>query len=472
MHFTKKHFFLFLAFMTLLRLITAPFFSLGVDEAHYVLYGIHLDLSYFDHPPLVGWVHYLTGSLFGFNELSARIVAIFSGALSTYFVFRFIYALTQNEHVATIGAAALNASFIFDALFLMLLPETLLFVLFFPLLHATVNTLQRGRLVDYVWLGLLLGLSGLAKYTAVLFVIPIFAYVFFKRAYSRLLSIKTLTTVVIAILLISPVIIWNVQHDWISFSYQSEHVTGESHIRLKNFFASLAAQFGAYSPFLMPLAFYGLYKGLQDKRDLAFLAALFGIVIELFFAYMSLYKRALPHWNALFYLATLPLGVMYLYERHRKYVHFAVTVSLAIVLLLHFELIFKFIPMPQYKSLHRDIYGFDSIMQRANAHVKNGDTAIGVSNWTLGSRAMFYNHPYRSDVYVIDKRFDQFDLWQEKSPIGRDILFINTHFFHKEIGRYAKCDKVENVESFEIELNGVAVNHVDLVKCYNFQGVR
>ena len=472
MRFEKKHFFLFLTFITLLRLVTAPHFSLGVDEAHYVLYGLHPDLSYFDHPPLVGWVQYIIGKLFGFNELSARVVAIVAGALTTYFLFRFIYRLTDDEHTATISAAALNVSFIFDALFLMLLPETLLFVLFFPLLEVTYNTLHRSRLTDYALLGFLLGLSGLAKYTAILLIFPIFIYIIVKKAYSKLFNLKTLLTISIALCMILPVIAWNMQHDWISFTYQSEHVAGEQQIHLKSFFVSFAAQFGAYSPFLMPLAFYGLYKGLKDKRDLAFLAALFGLIIELFFAYSSLYKRALPHWNALFYLATLPLGVMYFYQKHQKYIHFAISISFVVVLILHMELIFKFIPTPKYKSLHRDIYGFDTILEHANSHIKNSNTAIAVTNWTLGSRALFYNQPYHSDVYVIDKRFDQFDLWQKGSPKGKNILFINTHFFHKEIARYAKCDKVENLESFDIKLNGVAINHVDIVACYNFQGLR
>ena len=32
--------------------------GLSVDEAHYLLYALHPALSYFDHPPLVGWVQW------------------------------------------------------------------------------------------------------------------------------------------------------------------------------------------------------------------------------------------------------------------------------------------------------------------------------------------------------------------------------------------------------------------------------
>src|ERR1700683_4135552 len=38
--------------LCLFRFAIASRNNLGVDEAHYVLYGLNLDWSYFDHPPL------------------------------------------------------------------------------------------------------------------------------------------------------------------------------------------------------------------------------------------------------------------------------------------------------------------------------------------------------------------------------------------------------------------------------------
>ena len=32
--------------------------GLSGDEAHYALYAAHLDWSYYDHPPLVGWLQW------------------------------------------------------------------------------------------------------------------------------------------------------------------------------------------------------------------------------------------------------------------------------------------------------------------------------------------------------------------------------------------------------------------------------
>ncbi len=55
-------------FLVLLAAIRLGYFALaGIypDEGYYWLWGRNLALSYYDHPPLGGWMHGLTGALFG-----------------------------------------------------------------------------------------------------------------------------------------------------------------------------------------------------------------------------------------------------------------------------------------------------------------------------------------------------------------------------------------------------------------------
>ena len=47
-----------LALGLLLHLVFGSLLTLSVDEAHYALYADKLALSYFDHPPLVGWLQW------------------------------------------------------------------------------------------------------------------------------------------------------------------------------------------------------------------------------------------------------------------------------------------------------------------------------------------------------------------------------------------------------------------------------
>ena len=49
---------LLLCGLGLLHGIIGAVVGLSVDEAHYLLYALHPALSYFDHPPLVGWLQW------------------------------------------------------------------------------------------------------------------------------------------------------------------------------------------------------------------------------------------------------------------------------------------------------------------------------------------------------------------------------------------------------------------------------
>jgi 4-amino-4-deoxy-L-arabinose transferase-like glycosyltransferase len=455
-------------------MFVAPNVGLGVDEAHYVLYGHFLDLSYFDHPPLVGWVEYIFISVFGNNEFAARLPAIIIGIISSLFAYRLLLHVSTDEKTAFFGVVALNSAFIFNALFLMLMPETLLFALIIPIIFSVIAVEKNDGLREWLILGFLLGLAGLAKYTAFLFVVAIILYLLIKKSYRVFVSPKIILAALLSLVMISPIIIWNIDHNWISFAFQADHVTGESHIDWEDFAASIGAQLGAYSPFLFPVAYYGLYRSLKSKENLLFLSGIFALVIISFFTYASLYSRALPHWTALFYLLMIPIGSAFLYQklgRWHSYIKYSVIFSFTISVILYFELMFKFIPLPDYQSLHRDIYGFDTIMKEANSLIEDNE-AIAVTNWSLASRAIYYNLPYKSDVFLIDKRDDQFDIWQKKSPIGRDIIFIDTHDFKSGVKTDMNCLHVRHLKSIDITLNSHKVNSVDYNLCENFQGIK
>jgi 4-amino-4-deoxy-L-arabinose transferase-like glycosyltransferase len=475
---SREHLPLFavLAAFALLRLLVIPAFGLGVDEAHYVLYGRFLDLSYFDHPPLVGWVQYVFTSLFGENLFGARIGAVIVGFLASLGIYALLCAVSSDRTAALVGVIALNASFLFNALFMMLMPDTLLFLLLVPVIFAVLAVEKENSVNHWLLLGGLLGLAGLAKYTAVLFLVPIALYFLIRKRFDLFITPKMFPALLVALAIISPVLIWNVGHDWISFTYQSGHVVGSDTLDWRAFGQSVAAQFGAYSPFLFPVAFYGLFKALRSDNDLLFLSALFGTVLIGFFTYASLYKPALPHWSAPFYLLFIPIGSYYLWRTQgvwKKYLYVALSVSMLITLVAYAELAFKFIPTGDYNSIHRDIYGFDTVMKEANALIEHPEReAIAVTNWTLASRAIFYNSAYKSDVYLLDGRYDQFDLWQHGSPRGRDLLVVNTHFFRADVTASMQCDAVEKARTLDIVLNGTKVNTIDYVWCRNFQGLK
>jgi len=475
----NKEIFLLILVFSLIRLIVSPLFGLGVDEAHYVLYAKYLDWSYYDHPPLVGWAHALFFYTLGTSEFLARLPAVIVFAFTSYCAYIFMMRITQSVRLSTLAVLALNCSFMFNVLGLMLLPDSLLLPLVFLLIFVAEKISRDKKLVYFLYMGFILGLMGLAKYTAILFVPPLAAYFIIKHRYDLLVSKRMLLAAAIAMLLVSPVLYWNLQNDFASFRYQTGRVLGAASVDIKAFLTSLAAQFGAYSPFLFLIAFYGFFKSLRDKNDWIRLALLFGGSILIFFLYTSLRETALPHWNSPFYLLFIPIGVHYLSGPVRNtkkiFLNFSIGFSLIVTLFAYAELGGKYFRFPDYQSPFRDIYGYDVMAAEADKILKENKSAkqaLAVTNWTVGSRMSYYALPYRMDVFVIDKRVDQFDFWQKISPLGYDLLFVNTRFDREDIQKTYRCDAVQTVKHMDILLNGGKVNSVDFVWCRNFQGDR
>jgi 4-amino-4-deoxy-L-arabinose transferase-like glycosyltransferase len=394
----KKIFFLIL-FFTLIRLLVAPSFGLGVDEAHYVLYGHFLDLSYVDHPPLVGWTQALFADLFGESFFWARVPAILLMAFISWESYRFLLFTKATESQALWGVTALNSSFMFGAIGLMLLPENFLLALVFLIIMSVLRIEQEGKTKDYIWLGVWLGLAGLSKYTAVLLLPPLFLYILTKKRFDLLINPRLLLSAIIGFILILPVIFWNASHDWISFTYQSSHVAGSTAIAFKPFIRSLAAQFGAYNPFLFAIAIYGVIVSFRSKNSAIILALWIGLTVELFFITTSFLKPVLPHWPALFYLLFIPIGMVALISRGGKYTlitRYTILLSLILSLVIHAELFEKWGSFPDYKSPFRDIYGFDNQVREGTALLKtlsSSKKALAVTNWSYGSRLHYYSLP-------------------------------------------------------------------------------
>ena len=472
-----KEVFLLIALFSLVRLLVAPSFGLGVDEAHYILYAIHLAFSYVDHPPLVGWVHAPICYLLGTNELLVRLPAIILFALTSFLAYRFTLAISASKKISWLAVLALNSSFMFNALSLMLLPDSILLVLVFLLVLVVRKIEESPQLKYFIWLGLIFGLAGLAKYTSILLVPPFLIYLILRKRYDLIVSKNMIISAAIAFLLITPVLYWNLQNDFVSFRYQGSHVFGSSSVKLKPFFISLAAQVGTYSPFLFGVALYGFIKSFRSKNDWVRLSLLFGGTVLAFFLFASLFDVSLPHWGAPFYLFFIPLGVYFLNvdgSKVKKYLlNFSVGISLIVTLLLYVELANKWFTFPDFQSPFRDIYGWATITREADEILKenpNPKKGLAVIEWTMGSRMIYYSLPYKNEVFVIDQRQDQFDFWQKNSPLGYDILFVNSHFSNEDVTKRFRCGEARAAKRIDIVLNGGKVDRIEYVWCRNYQG--
>ena len=84
----------------------------SVDEAHYALYAQHLALSYFDHPPLVGWIQWPLVSLSN-SEGVIRLIPELLWILSAYLVYQValeIHHFMQGRNAGYLTSALPSAN--------------------------------------------------------------------------------------------------------------------------------------------------------------------------------------------------------------------------------------------------------------------------------------------------------------------------------------------------------------------------
>ena len=101
-----------------------------MDEAYYAMWGQHPALSYFDHPPLIGWTQGLSAAIFGWNQLGLRVPLVLTLAADVALLNLFARRLGGDDwqRMFWLTLALFCSSPVFSALTAIGLPDHLLIV--------------------------------------------------------------------------------------------------------------------------------------------------------------------------------------------------------------------------------------------------------------------------------------------------------------------------------------------------------
>jgi dolichol-phosphate mannosyltransferase len=254
---------------TAARLVFAAAAGLKYEEAYYWNYGQHLALSYFDHPPMVGWMARLSTGILGNAELFVRLPAILLFAGSLVLVHRVARELFDSR--VALGAAVLMTILpAFEFYSMMLLPDAPLLFFWSLGLWCGHRLISEGNPRWWWGVGLATGLGMLSKYPAAL--IPLAPLLLALQGRRELLRRWELAgAALLAVLLFSPVLVWNAQNDWASLLYQGTSRMNEATSFQDRFGGSLLNQLLMLSPGGLLAVVWALDKALRRWRDPRFL---------------------------------------------------------------------------------------------------------------------------------------------------------------------------------------------------------
>jgi dolichol-phosphate mannosyltransferase len=299
-----------------LRVIYAATVELLPEEAYYWNYSRHLDFGYLDHPPLLAWLIRLGTAIFGQNEFGVRVGALGCGAIASLLIYRLSFnVFGERAALAALFLASVLPFFFMSGM--LTTPDAPLTAAWAATLYFLERALIANQSRAWWGVGIGLGLGMVSKYTIALLVPVTIVYMLWDaeaRHWWR--RYQPYAAAVLALALFSPVLIWNAQHEWISFAFQtSRRLADRPQFALHKLlaaalvlltpvgFLAATAELGRRSP-PSPKSPPALIPSAPRARRLLTLAVAIPLTV---FAVFSLRHEVKLDWTGATWVASLPL---------------------------------------------------------------------------------------------------------------------------------------------------------------------
>ena len=289
-------------FLIIFKVVAIYFtnFSLYGDEAQYWLWSQKPDLGYYSKPPLLAW--FLSGylGLFGDSFLSIKTFPIAIYLFISYAIYNLCLNLSFNKKNAqfcavsflVIPAASLSSFLVSTDLLLLLFWTTGMVLL--------LKTIKNNSNLNFLLLGLIIGLGFLAKYAAIYFLLCLLMLLVLERKslHSFIKNpVGVLVFLISFVTVLSPNILWNFNNGWITLSHTSDNANLQNlNLSIYEPIKFLGSQILMVGPFLF-IFFIFFLKNFHLDYENKFLL-IFSLPIILIVLVESFLVRANANWAA------------------------------------------------------------------------------------------------------------------------------------------------------------------------------
>ena len=421
-----------------INLLQGIFTEIQEDEAYYALYGEHLAWGYYDHPPMVGLMTFLSSLLFS-GTLGVRFFTIITSCLSLWVMWKVTQVPELVEGPSIIQEIAdqvrNDAKKKSPLLFFVIACSIVMFNIYgfvttpdasLILFSALFLLVYQRYLENKSWknallMGLFMALMIYSKYHAFL----LLGLIVLSNL-KLLKDGKFWVACLLALVLLTPHILWQVNNDFPSFKY---HLAGRNEaFRWSYFLEYLPNQLLIFNPFTFGAVVYVLIKDRKCvrippaslKRGIGvFERGLKFILIGFFFFFwlMAFRGHVEPHWTI---VCVIPMVVL-IYrkalvdEKLKKYIKWFILPSLLLVLAFRILLM---TPLADRFGYHGKEQYYKAIEQTA------GDRPV-VFQGSFQQPALYHYFTGKesSTLKSYYDRMTQYGLWQfDKAWIGKPVF--------------------------------------------------
>ncbi len=472
---------------TILRLSLAAIAPLLPQEAYYWTWSRFPDWSYFDHPPLASYGIALTTAAFGQSAFGIKSAAVLWSLGWNVLWAKLILDMFGDRRLAFWSLLALNLTIVYEVLGFGPTPDG-------PLLFAWVGTIWAVWRVSSTaqgrwWFvaGAFMGLAWLGKYSGALLGLIVLLYLLTSpRQRFWLAKPQPYLAVLLAMMVFSPVLIWNFHHDWVSLAFQSSRRLNEmGGFKPRYFMMLVVQQFVIVTPYLFVVAIASLVResrrslttGIDDSVRLLLISAAVPLLLFTGISFRSIVKI---NWLAPAFWPLIVLGIRHQLARggsERRMV-WGLASSAGVLVIGAAISIFPNVPVPGDLNSWSGFREAGARVDQLEAAIRAGGKESFVFSPHYKTSSLIWFHrsgqqrTYAQDIY--GERALEYDYF----PADRDLtgatgILVMTDQAQSKVDLERLrpyFDTVERVDVIEATFSGRIVRRIEIYQATNYRG--
>ena len=294
--------------------------NLPLDTIEHLAWASNLEWGFSKHPPMVAFILEFFFQIFGNQDWAYYFLSQFFVIIAFFVVYKFSEEILNNKKLSLLSVLLLEGIIFYN----FTTPEFNVNVAQLPFwalsVYYTWRCLKYDKLVDYLFLGLFVGLGFLSKYLFIYLILGIkLVFVYFIRKGKKIKFSHYFIAGPIALLILLPHLIWLIENDYSTITYAFQRTGGVGAFIDHLFYplVFLSKQIGILVPFLLMIFF--LIKKIKIKinfKDDKFIFLILTVVtpiLLILLTSMILGAKIRTMWMTPFYLFSGTL-IIYIFK--------------------------------------------------------------------------------------------------------------------------------------------------------------
>ncbi len=435
----EREFLIIIAVFSVLRILAVAFMGLMPQDAYYTYYSDNLALSYFDHPPMVAYMIRFFLFFLGKSALALHIADFMVTTVTISALYLFIKQILSGTEVKRALILFFTAP-LATILSINTTPDVPLMFFWSLTLLFAYNAIDKDRWFWWLLAGLSSGFAFDSKYTAVFLPAGLFLFLLLSKEHRRyIVSYRFVLFSAAFLAAIFPVVLWNIQNDFISLRYQSaDRASGISSFEFDP--ALFPGFFFSQMLLALPLFFLSLYasgylvvkkyfKGESIAKGVLF-AASFALPMLWAFTAISFVYWVKINWIMPVFLSATVLAAQYL--KNDKAVRYQTIFSG----IAHLALLVQLVWMPMMIKSDDTWFGWKELAQKVDELEEQNpdDFFFSDNSYKISAVLNFYSDEHIYAGNVIDKFAFQFALDnRDLSHLdGQDAIYVTSERYRRK----------------------------------------